>query len=93
MNKYNFSNIYKAEVSDFKKFNYKPIDYEKFLETINTSKKVVVKFIPHREVVLFDNSGKSYRLYFSKTNKYFQIDGNSFQLSKKQVYTLLELFN
>lgn len=86
------SNICRAEVSDFKKYDYKLIDYEKFLDTINTSKKVVAKFIPHKEVILFDESGNSFKLYFSKTNKYFKIDGDSFQLSKKDALIVSELF-
>lgn len=93
MNIHNLSNICKAEVSDFKKCDYKPINYEKFLETINNSKKVVVKFVPNKEVMLFDESGKSFKLYFSETNKYFQIDGDSFQLSKNNALIVSELFN
>lgn len=86
------SNICRAEVSDFKKYDYKLIDYEKFLDTMNTSKKVVAKFIPHKEVILFDESGNSFKLYFSKTNKYFKIDGDSFQLSKKDALIVSGLF-
>ncbi len=90
---YNFSNIYKAEVSDFKVNNYKQISYDFFLEIVNHSEKVVAKFIPHKEVILYDSEGKLYKLYFSKTNQYFQIDGNCFQLSKSQSLKLSKLFD
>jgi len=93
MNKYNFSNIDKAEVSDFNVNNYKQINCELFLEIVNHSEKVVAKFIPHKEVILYDSEGKLYKLYFSKTNQYFQIEGNSFQLSKSQSLTLSKLFD
>jgi len=93
MNKYNFSDICKAEVSDFNKNNYKPINCEKFLEIIYESKYVVSKFVPHKKVVLYDKNGKTYDLYFSGSLKIFQIDGNSFRLSKKQAFLLSELFN
>ena len=93
MNEYNFSNIDKAEVSDFNVNNYKQIDCNLFLEIVNYSPKVVAKFIPHKEVILYDSEGKLYKLYFSKTNQYFQIEGNSFQLSKSQSLTLSKLFD
>lgn len=93
INQYNFSDIDKAEVSDFNVNNYKQINCELFLEIVNHSEKVAVKFIPYKEVILYDSEGKLYKLYFSKTNQYFQIEGNSFQLSKKQSHTLSELFD
>lgn len=92
MDKYFFSCDGKAEVSDFKKNNYHEIDCVLFLETINHSKKVVAKFIPSKEVVLTDNFGKTYKLYFSDDNRCFKIKGDYYQLSKKESKKLTTLF-
>lgn len=92
MNKYKFSSTGKAEVSDFRTNEFKQIDYAKLLEIINHSETVVIKFVPHKEVVLSDNNGKAYKLYFSETNQYFQINGDGFRLSKKQSKILTALF-
>ncbi len=92
MDKYFFSCDGKAEVSDFKKNNYHEIDCVLFLETINHSKKVVAKFIPSKEVVLTDSSGKIHKLYFSESNRYFQIHGDYYQISEKYAKKLTTLF-
>ncbi|MBO6160656.1 MAG: hypothetical protein J6O01_04150 [Bacteroidales bacterium] len=93
INQYNFSAIDKAEVSDFNANNYKQINCELFLGIVSHSEQVAAKFIPHKEVILYDSDGKLYKLYFSETNQYFQIEGNSFQLSKSQSLALSKLFD
>ena len=92
MNKYTFSSDGKAGVFDFETNSFRQINYAKFLETIYHSETAIIKFMPHKEVVLSDNSGKNYKLYFSERNQYFKIDGYGFRLSKKQSKTLTALF-
>ena len=92
MDKYKFSDVEKAEVSDFKVNKFKQIDCAIFLDIINHSKTAVVKFIPHKEVVMSDKNGKTYKFHFSKKNTAFQINGKGFILSTKQSKALTELF-
>lgn len=93
INQYNFSDIDKAEVSDFNVTNYKQINCDLFLGIVSHSEQVAAIFIPHKVVILYDSDGKLYKLYFSETNQYFQIEGNSFQLSKSQSLALSKLFD
>ena len=81
---YDFSNITKAEVADFKSDNYKLIDHIEFIKIIRKSKLNLSKFLYYKTVILYDDDGKSYSLYFSKCNKGFSIDGKTFGLSEKQ---------
>lgn len=92
MDKYKFSDIEKAEVSNFKAGEFKQIDYAIFLDVINRSKTAIVKFAPYKEVVLSDKNGKTYKFYFSNANDAFKINGNGFILSIKQSKALTELF-
>ena len=92
MDKYKFSDIEKAEVSNFKAGEFKQIDYAIFLDVINRSKTAIVKFAPYKEVVLSDKNGKTYKFHFSKKNTAFQINGKGFILSTKQSKALTELF-
>ena len=92
MDRYKFSDIEKAEVSDFKVNKFKQIDCTSFLGAINHSKTAVVKFVPHKEVILSEKNGRTYKFYFSKTNNTFQINGKGFILSTKQSKALTELF-
>lgn len=92
MDKYKFSDIEKAEVSDFKVNKFKQINCDIFLNVINRSKAAVIKFVPHKEVVMSDKNGKTYKFYFSNRNDAFQINGKGFILSPKQSKALTELF-
>ena len=93
MDKYKFSDIEKAEVSNFKAGEFKQIDYAIFLDVINRSKPAIVKFAPYKEVVLSDKNGKTYKFKFSNTNNAFKINGDGFILSKKKSKALTELFD
>ena len=93
MDKYKFSDIEKAEVSNFKAGEFKQIDYAIFLDVINRSKKAIVKFAPFKEVVLSEKNGKTYKFYFLYFKNGFKINGNGFILSKKQSKALTELFD
>lgn len=49
------------------------------------SKLVVAKFIPKTEVVFYDSSNSNtHNICFSKTFRYFKIDGRTFVISKKK---------
>ena len=92
--KYDVSGVYRTEVSGFKENNYNPIDCEKFIEIIKTSKQGLAKFIPKEEVMMFNVDGDSTKLYFSEDNKYLFIGGiGYFELSDKNATILSELFN
>lgn len=82
---YNFSEVGKAEVSLFKEDNYKSVDeYEKLIELMNCSKKVVSKFIPYKELILYNKNGIKYFILFSKDFQRIKIDGRTFAIRKKK---------
>lgn len=82
---YNLTEINKAEVSLFKEDNYKSVDeYEKLIEFIKCSKKVVSKFIPYKELVLYDKNGSKYMILFSSDFQRIKIDGRTFAINKKK---------
>lgn len=90
---YNVSGVYRAEVSGFKGNNYKPIESEKLIEAIKTSKQGLAKYIPDKEVMLYNAEGDSTKLVFSKDNKYFFINEiGYFELSNKNAKIVSELF-
>ena len=45
-NLYSFENVYKAEVSLFKKDEYNQIDYKELIKVLQCSKGVIAKFVP-----------------------------------------------
>ena len=91
-NKFNLQNICKAEVSDFNGSHYQTIDTEAFLKAIGDSKQTVAKFIPHKEVVLFDVDGHSFKLLFSEDNRIFNSAEGYFRLSRRNARRVSKLF-
>ena len=91
-NRFNLQYICKAEVSDFKGSHYQTIDTEAFLKAIRDSKQTVAKFIPHKEVVLFDGDGHSFKLLFSEDNRIFHSAEGYFRLSRKNALLVSKLF-
>ncbi|MFV0531817.1 MAG: hypothetical protein ACK5MD_10340 [Flavobacteriales bacterium] len=82
---YNLTEISKAEVSLFKEDNYKSVEeYEKLIELMDCAKKVVSKFIPYKELVLYNKSGSKYMILFSSDFQRIKIDGRTFAISKKK---------
>ncbi len=93
IDKYNVTGVYRAEVSDFGENNYKPIESEKFIEAIKTSKPGLAKYLPSKVVMLLNAEGDSTKLVFSKDNKYFHISEiGYFELSNKNAKIVSELF-
>lgn len=90
-NLYSFDNVYKAEVSLFKKDEYNQIDYKELLKVLQCSKGVIAKFVPYKEVMLYEQGGRTHKVYFSETNKYFKINGKTFALTKKQLKKVSEI--
>lgn len=91
-NKFNLQYICKAEVSDYKGSHYQTIDTEAFLKALRDSKQTVAKFIPHKEVVLFDGDGHSFKLLFSEDNRIFHSAVGDFRLSRRNALILSKLF-
>lgn len=91
-NKFNLQYICKAEVSDYKGSHYQTIDTEAFLKAFRDSKQTVAKFIPHKEVVLFDGDGHSFKLLFSEDNRIFHSAEGYFRLSRKNALLVSKLF-
>jgi hypothetical protein len=90
-NLYSFENVYKAEVSLFKKDEYNQIDYKELIKVLQCSKGVIAKFVPYKEVMFYEQGGKAHKVYFSETNKYFKIDGKTFVLTKRQSKKVSEI--
>lgn len=82
---YNFKNVYKGEVSLFKKEEIKTIDFSALLKVLDCSKVVVAKFVPYTEIILYEHDDKIYKLYFSQNNKFFKIDEKTFILKKSSL--------
>ncbi len=90
---YNFDDVYKAEVSLFKKNEYNQVDYKELLKVLQCSKNIISKFIPYKEVILYDKGGVTYTIYFSKNYRRIEITGKTFSLTKKQSKKISEIFN
>lgn len=90
--KVNVSSICKSEVSNFKENQYLPINNEMFLDAIKSSKRTYAKFIPHKQVVLYDKNGKTYMLFFSEDNRVFHSIAGDFKLSKRNALIVSKLF-
>ncbi|WP_148707462.1 hypothetical protein [Chitinophaga skermanii] len=85
--------IYKAEVSLFKKEEYKQIESNEFLKILQASKGAFVKFKPYSKVKLYAKNDTIYNIYFSQNNQYFKIAGSTYSLPQKQIKKISELFN
>lgn len=90
-NLYDFENVYNAEVSLFKKEEYNQIDYKELLKVLQCSKGVLSKFIPYKEVILYEQGGNTYIIYFSSDYQRIKIDGKTFALTKKQSKKISEI--
>ena len=90
-NLYSFENVYKAEVSLFKKSDYNQIDYRELLKVLQCSKGVISKFIPYKEVILYDKGGITYIIYFSDDYRRIKINGKTFALTKRQSKKVFEI--
>lgn len=91
-NYYDLSAINEAEVSEFKKEQFQHINHEVLLGAIKNSRRRIVKFIPHKEALLYDKSGKTIKLLFSEKNRFFHTDKGSFKLSKQNALIVSKLF-
>ena len=89
---FDLSIIVKSEVSRFKENHFQPIDNEAFLDAIKSSKEIVAKFIPHKQVVLYDKNGKTYMLFFSEDNRVFHSIEGDYKLSKRNALIVSKLF-
>ncbi len=61
------------------------------MSIINSAKRINVKFIPYKTVILCEEGKDIYTMYFSKTNKYFQIDGEGYELSSSHSEVITRL--
>ena len=91
--KVNISSIYKSEVSNFKENHFQPINNEVFLEVVKSAKRTYAKFIPHKEVVLYDKNGKTLKLLFSEDNRVFYSIEGYFKLSRRNALLVSQLFD
>ena len=71
---------------------YEQVDYEVLLDILKHGRYVHAGFLPAWRVQLYDGDGIRYRLYVSKSCRFFRIDGNYFRLSRKNAGKLKRLF-
>lgn len=79
--KYNIPRTVIIKVLDSNEKKQKYINSRDFISIINSAKRINVKFIPHKTVILCEEGKDIYTMYFSETNKYFQINGEGYKLS------------
>lgn len=80
-----------VEVSDYDADDYEQIDCEEFMSIIARAKKSHTGFEPAKEVNLYDDEGIRYRLYVSRSGRFFRIDSNYFRLNNRQAKRLLHI--
>lgn len=88
---YALEKVYKAEVSFFQQDTYHQIDHTKLLKELGNSKHVFSKFIPYKEVVLHEQGGNIYVIYFSADCQIISIDNSAFSVAKKRAKNIAEI--
>lgn len=76
--------IIEVESSPYLADEFEQIDCEDFMSIIARAKWGHNAFTPAFELNLYDDEGVRYKLYFSKSCRFFRIDSNYFRLSKRQ---------
>lgn len=89
--KYNIPRTVIIKVLDSNEKKQKYINSGEFMSIINSAKRINVKFIPYKTVILCEEGKDIYTMYFSKTNKYFQIDGEGYELSSSHSEVITRL--
>lgn len=72
--------------------NYEQIDYEELMDVLERGRFVYAGFLPAWRLQLYDDEGVRYRIYVSKSCRFFRIDGNYFKLTRNQAKKLKSLF-
>ncbi|MBP5515538.1 MAG: hypothetical protein J6X86_01185 [Bacteroidales bacterium] len=81
------------EASPYNEDEFEQIDCDDFMEIIARAKLSNKEFVPYTKVNLYDDEGIRYRLYISKSARYFRIDGNYFRLTRSQAKRLTRTIN
>lgn len=71
---------------------YEQVDYEELMGILIRGRYVHAGFLPAWRVQLYDDEGVRYRVYVSKSCRFFRIDGNYFKLSRQNAKKLQRLF-
>lgn len=71
---------------------YEQVDYEELLDILIRGRYVYSGFLPAWRLQLYDDEGVRYRIYVSKSCRFFRIDGNYFKLPRRQAQRLRVLF-
>lgn len=71
---------------------YEQVDYEELMDILARGRYIHVGFLPSWRIQLYDDDGVRYRVYVSRSCRFFRIDGNYFKLSRKQSQKLKMLF-
>lgn len=71
---------------------YEQVDYEELMDILERGRFVYAGFLPAWRLQLYDDDGVRYRIYVSKSCRFFRIDGNYFKLSYRQAQRLRALF-
>lgn len=72
--------------------DYEQVDYEELMSILARGRYVHAGFLPAWRLQLYDDDGVRYRIYVSKSCRFFRIDGNYFKLSYRQAQRLRALF-
>ena len=71
---------------------YEQVDYEELMDILARGRYIHAGFLPSWRIQLYDDDGVRYRVYVSRSCRFFRIDGNYFKLSRKQSQKLKMLF-
>ena len=71
---------------------YEQVDYEELMDILERGRFVYAGFLPAWRLQLYDDDGVRYRVYVSKSCRFFRIDGNYFKLSRRNAKKLQHLF-
>lgn len=71
---------------------YEQVDYEELMDILARGRYVHAGFLPAWRLQLYDDGGVRYRIYVSRSCRFFRIDGNYFKLPRRQAQRLKLLF-
>ena len=72
---------------------YEQVEYEDLMDILKRGRYVHAGFLPAWRVQLYDDDGVRYRLYVSRSCRFFRIDGNYFKLSYNNAKKLKAIFS
>lgn len=83
--------IVDAEVSKYGEEDYDQVDCEELMDILARGRYAHVGFLPEWRVQLYDDDGIRYRVYVSRSCRFYRIDGNYFKLSHRNAKRLQRL--